>query len=148
VGPYAVAVGVIGLGLFFLIGARGIRGEALYAGVGPRAFPTIVGAALVVLGSLFLVAVRRGARFPDAEGPARRGTMAWILPGLALGTLVLQPAGFPLAALVVFVLGARGFGSRRWARDAVIGALVAVAVYVGFSRMLGVTLPGGLLDRF
>ena len=60
-GPLAVGVGVAALGLFFLLGAQTISGEAVYAGVGPRAFPTVIGAALVVLGVACVIAVRRGA---------------------------------------------------------------------------------------
>lgn len=147
-GPLAVGVGVAGLGLFFLLSARTIPGDAPYAGVGPRAFPTLIGAALVVLGVSFLIAVRRGAEFPSAATPAERGVMPWILGGLAAAAAVIVPLGFPVAAALLFVFAARGFGSRQWARNALLGAGLGLVVYVVFSRALGVSLPGGPLDRW
>ncbi len=147
-GPLLVGVGVTGLGLFLLLNARTIPGEAAYAGVGPRAFPTLVGAALVALGAAFLVALRRGVEFPSAAAPAERGALPWLLGGLVVATVLLTPAGFPPAAAILFVLAARGFGSRRWLRNLGLGVLIGVAVYVLFSRGLGVSLPGGPLDRW
>lgn len=146
--PLAVGAGVTALGLFFLVGAQTIAGETPYAGVGPRAFPTLIGAALTVLGVAFLIAVRRGMTFPEAGGPVERGTMPWILGGLAAATLAMGPLGFPVAALLLFVLTARGFGSRRWGWNVVLGAVLGVVVYYVFSRALGVSLPGGLFERW
>ncbi len=142
----AVAAGVVGLGLFFLLGARGIAGEAQYAGVGPRAFPTLVGAGLVIVGGALGVAVLRGRAFPSLPPPVERGALPWILSGLALAVPLLQPLGFALTAALVFVLTARGFGSRGWGRDALVGLLLGVAVYLVFSLGLGVSLPGGPFD--
>ena len=39
---------------------------------------------------------------------------------------------------------AYAFGSRRFLRDAVVAILVAVIVYVGFTRGLHLQLPAGL----
>jgi putative tricarboxylic transport membrane protein len=146
-GALAVGAGVTGLGLFFLLGARAIPGEAAYAGVGPRVFPILIGAALLVLGAAFLVSV---ARAPDAprETPGRRGTLVWILGGVVLATAAVRPLGFPAAAALLFTLGARGFGDRRWLRSLLLGAALGVGIYVAFSRALGVSLPGGPLAVF
>jgi putative tricarboxylic transport membrane protein len=146
VGPLVVGVLVAGLGLFFLLGARTVASEAGQAGVGPRAFPTLIGAGLVVLGLAFVIAVRRGMEFSAAAGPAERGVLPWILAGLVGGILAIEPLGFPVAAAWLFVMGARGFGSRRWARNAVVGVALGLVVYLVFARALGVSLPGGLVD--
>jgi putative tricarboxylic transport membrane protein len=37
-------------------------------------------------------------------------------------------------------------GSRRTARDVIIGVVLSVVIYFGFTRLLGVRLPVGLLD--
>jgi putative tricarboxylic transport membrane protein len=148
-GATVVGLAVAGLGLFFLLGARTIEGEAGQAGVGPRAFPTLIGAGLVVLGAAFVNAVRRGRmELPGAaEQPAARGVLPWLLAGLAGGIVLIEPLGFPVAAAWLFVLGARGFGSPRWVRNAVLGVLLGVLVYLVFARALGVSLPGGPMDR-
>jgi putative tricarboxylic transport membrane protein len=146
IGPLVLGILVAGLGLFFLLGARSIAGEAATSGVGPRAFPTLIGGGLVVLGLSFVIAVRRGMTFPAVAEPARRGVLPWILAGIVGGILIVEPLGFPLAAAWFFVLGTRGFGSRRWARNALLGVVLGVLVYLVFARALGVTLPGGPID--
>jgi putative tricarboxylic transport membrane protein len=144
-GPLAVGVVVVSLGLFFLLGARTVAGEA-EAGVGPRTFPALIGAGLVLLGIAFVIAVRRGLEFPAAAGPGRRGVLPWLLAGLVGGILAIEPLGFPVAAAWLFVMGARGFGSRRWAHNAVLGVVLGLVVHLIFARALGVSLPGGLID--
>jgi putative tricarboxylic transport membrane protein len=151
-GPLAVAAGVVGLGLVLLVGAFRISGEAAYAGVGPRAFPVLVGGALALLGVILAVAIRRGLVLTPESGEDVDATMeadlrplAWIGAGLVLSIVLLERAGFPLTGALLFTLTARAFGSRRLVRDALIGLLVATATYVVFARGLGVSLPGGPL---
>jgi putative tricarboxylic transport membrane protein len=59
--------------------------------------------------------------------------------------LLLMPAGFIIAATVLFVLVARAFSSRRMLRDAVAGLLLALIVYFSFTAGLGLVLPKGIL---
>jgi putative tricarboxylic transport membrane protein len=151
-GPLAIAAGVIGLGLFFLLGALRLSGEAAYAGVGPRAFPVVIGGALVVLGVALAVALLRGLEIEpesgedvDASREADLRPLGWIVAGIALSVFILERAGFPLTAAIVFTLTARAFGSRRLLRDAAIGLVLATLTYLIFARGLGVSLPGGPL---
>ena len=153
-GAVAVAAGVIAIGLGLLLGARAIPSEAAYAGVGPRAFPLLIGAALTVLGVALAAALFRGMRLEpeagedvDAAATADWRAMAWLLAGLALAVLTIERLGFPVAAALVFVLGARGFGSRAWLRDLGLGLALSVVTWWLFARGLGVSLPGGLLER-
>jgi putative tricarboxylic transport membrane protein len=145
-GALAAGVVVSGLGLFFLLGLFAIGGDAGHAGVGPRAFPALVGSGLLVLGIAFAIAVRRGMDFPAATGPARRGVLPWIVAGLAGGILAIEPLGLPVAAAWLFVAGARGFGSRRWLLNAAPGGGLGLVLYLVFARALGVSLPGGPVD--
>ena len=147
-GPLAVGVGVAGLGLFFLLGAQTVPGEAQYAGVGPRVFPSVIGAGLVALGAAFLVAVRRGTEFPNLALPPEPGVLPWMLGGLVAATVLVERAGFPVAATVLFAFAARAFGSRRWLVNVLLGVVLGVVVYIAFARMLGIALPGGPLALF
>jgi putative tricarboxylic transport membrane protein len=125
-GALGLAVGVTALGLALLAGAFLVQGEAAYAGVGPRAFPLFVGAGLTLLGAVLVVALLRGA---------------------VLAAATLQPLGFPVAAALVFTAGARAFGSRRWIGNLAAGLVLGAVTWLLFARGLGVSLPGGLLDR-
>ena len=128
-----------------LLGAREIPGEASYAGVGPRAFPVLIGTGLLLAGAAFAVTVLRGATVPAAALPADRRAAAWVAAGLALAIVLVRPAGFAVAAALVFALTARGFGSRRPVVDGLLGLALGVAIDLAFARGLGVSLPRGPL---
>ena len=90
-------------------------------------------------------------RTPDE--PAERGehpflgsVFAWVSAGLAAQMALIHSAGFVIAAAVLFACVARGFGSRRWARDAAAGFVLGIAVFLFFVRFLNVNLPAGWLQ--
>jgi putative tricarboxylic transport membrane protein len=58
---------------------------------------------------------------------------------------LMKSAGFVVAAGVLFLCVARGFGSVRPVRDLLIGLLLGLAVFLFFVRFLNVSLPAGLL---
>ena len=57
----------------------------------------------------------------------------------------LDPIGFVPASALFFVAVAWILGSRRIVRDAVTGVLLALAVYLSFTRLLEIGLPSGVL---
>jgi putative tricarboxylic transport membrane protein len=52
--------------------------------------------------------------------------------------------GFVVASTLMFAIAARAFGSRRPARDTIVGLAIAAVIYVAFTRGLGVGLPHGV----
>jgi putative tricarboxylic transport membrane protein len=58
---------------------------------------------------------------------------------------LIHTAGFVLAAVVLFVCIARGFGSRRPLRDAAFGLVLGLMAFLFFVRFLNVNLPAGWL---
>ena len=64
---------------------------------------------------------------------------------------LFERGGFVIASSALFWVAARGFGSRRPLRDAVIAVALAVVVFLAFTRGLGLSLPlgvlGGLLEK-
>jgi putative tricarboxylic transport membrane protein len=147
--PWGLGVAVILVGLVWIYGALSLGHTATYAVVGPGLFPALIGAGLVVLGGLLLVAVARGERFEPQEAedadPSRRPSWAafWsIVAAGAVPIVVVRPLGFPVAAALTFALTARGFGSRRLPLDLVVGFLLGAACWLLFSRLLGLSLPG------
>ena len=53
-----------------------------------------------------------------------------ISAGIVLHMIVIGWAGFIIAGTLLFVLVARGFGSRRPVRDAIIAVVLAIVVYL------------------
>lgn len=149
----ALSVAVLALGLFVAIGAAGLPGSRSYSAIGANFVPWIVGAGLVVLGLWLLAETFTGgwrSRVADDAGergehPFHRGAFAWVSAGLFAQMALIHSAGFVVAAAALFGCVARGFGSRRWLRDATVGLVLGLTVFLFFVRFLNVNLPAGWL---
>lgn len=150
-GQVAVAAGVAAIGVLITWGSFYLPTGGGYAQVGPGVVPRIVGLAILVLaGFLFREAFTGGFRDVDeaaeAKMPMHWSSFAWVSAGITGYGLAIEHAGFILASTLLFVLVARGFASRRWVSNTVVGAVLAVAVFALFNYGLGLTLPAGWLS--
>lgn len=150
-GDLLVALGVLALGGFFAYGALQINVTQSYARVGPRFFPLLVAAGLVVCGALLLAQALRGrAADPeggedvDADAPTDWRAVLLVAVGLVLTALLMERLGFPVTAGGLFWAVAFAFGSRSPLAPAV-GVGLALVVYLAFTRLLGLDLPAGVL---
>jgi putative tricarboxylic transport membrane protein len=142
----------VALGLFALVRAGSIN-EPLTAGsMGPRALPYMVGGALVLSGLAVLVAVLRGHRGEPEQGEdvADDGHTDWAVVGMLVGLFLVHvflivPAGWPIAAAVLFAGSAIVLGAKPWWRAVVIGLLLALVLQASFAGALGVSMPAGPL---
>jgi putative tricarboxylic transport membrane protein len=149
-GQLAVAAGVAAIGALVLAGSFYLPTGGGYAQVGPGLVPRLVGILTLVLGALLLrEAFTGGFRGVDEEAEARRPmdwrAFAWVSAGIIVYGLFVELAGFILSSAALFVLVARGFGSRRWLLNAVVAVVLAVVVFAIFNYGLGLTLPAGVL---
>ena len=64
---------------------------------------------------------------------------------VALHVVLLERAGFVIAAAVLFWLAARAFDPRHPLRDGVFAVVLSAAAYVVFARVLQLSLPAGVL---
>jgi putative tricarboxylic transport membrane protein len=145
----AIGLGVIALAGLALRQTLAIPVSPLYAKVGPTVFPLIMVGGLALFGALLLLAAWRGG-WQDAEEAqvvVDRAALTLVAAGLLANVLLIGPAGFTVASTVMFALIARGFGSRRLARDAGLGFALALGAYFGFARTLGVNIGAGPLER-
>ena len=147
-GEMLVSLGLIALGSFVIYETQSIAETQGYAQIGPRLFPYLIGIGLTLCGAVLgWQALSGGWRnVPlDQEGHDTPDWLAFavISAGIVLHMIVIGWAGFILAALLLFVMVARGFGSRRPVRDVVIAAVLAVLVFVLFTYGLGLNLPKG-----
>jgi putative tricarboxylic transport membrane protein len=147
-GELAVAAGVGLLGLFVAWQTFGIAAGGGYAQVGPRLFPGIVGATLLAFAVLLGREALAGG-FRNVEGepdaPAAVPGFLWVSGAVLAHLAIIGSAGFVGATVVLFVGVARGMGSTRPLRDALIGLALAIVVFVLFTRGLGLNLPSGPL---
>ncbi|GAB4064128.1 tripartite tricarboxylate transporter TctB family protein [Ancylobacter sonchi] len=148
--PWWVPGGVIAFGGVMLYGATQLGQSDAHSGVGPGLFVTIIGIALVVLGVALGVQVARGVAFTSPEGEdaygevddedrTHRGPLLLAIASLAAPLVLMQAAGFPVTAAVVFAGVARAFGSRRPVVDILTGAVLGAVAWF-FFNWLGVNL--------
>lgn len=140
--PYWIGVGLILIGAVWLYNAAGLPQGARYAAVGPGLFVTLTGGALVLLGAILIVQIRRGESFvpqdaEEADAGASMDKRAFFtaLLGVALPIVMMGPLGMPLTSTIAFVLVARAFGSQRWWLDAIYGAALATLAWLLFARL-------------
>jgi putative tricarboxylic transport membrane protein len=149
-GELFVSLALTALGIFVIMGTQSIPAGAGYSQIGPRAFPYLIGSGLLIIGGILTwQAVSGGWRnVPmDQEEHASPDWAAFALISAAviLHMVSIGWAGFILASTFLFILIARGFGSRRVVRDIVVGAVLSTAAFFIFTLGLGLKLPNGLL---
>jgi putative tricarboxylic transport membrane protein len=146
-GELLLSLGLIALGSFILFETHTIAETQSYSGVGPRLFPYLIGFGLTACGAVLAwQAVAGGWRhLPIDDNHAMPDWLAFgiISAGIVLQMVVIGWAGFILASALLFVLIARGFGSRRLARDALLALVLATVVFLVFTKALGLNLPAG-----
>jgi putative tricarboxylic transport membrane protein len=157
-----LGLGIAALGAFIIYETQAIRVIPIYAKVGPRDIPMIIGAILALLGLALAWQGWRARSAPrpaagmDAPGsvldtPGTGGSATDWIPVIAIAVgliqqiLLLELLGFVPTAAILFFCVAFGFGSRRYLRDIVIAIALAVVAYVGFVHALGLNLPAGVL---
>jgi putative tricarboxylic transport membrane protein len=153
VGEVLMALGILSTGLFFLLGAMNITALGTYARIGPRFFPYLVGAGLLLAGFLLLwqsagahkISVR-GYRAAIAPAPENWVAVSWIAGGLILNVALMESAGYILSTACLFFFAARGLGSRRYFINVLAGLSLAVVTFLAFTRLLDLHLPLGLLE--
>ena len=72
--------------------------------------------------------------------------MAIVATAIGLHVVLLEIAGYVIAATVCFWGVAYAFGSRRILKDLAISAVFAIIVYFSFSKGLNINLPSGIFE--
>jgi putative tricarboxylic transport membrane protein len=114
--------------------------------VGPKAMPVIVSAGLALL------AIGNGISAFRGDLPAR-DSLDWkpiilILGGLAcLIILIAIGGGFMIGTAILFATTSAAFGRKAFLVDLLIGAVLAVIIYLLFAKLLTLALPAGPLEH-
>lgn len=114
---------------------------------GPKAFPMITIALLLVVAALLTVSILRHPEDPSPQGEDVSSN--WRSVGLVVGTLVLfilllETAGWIIAAALLFTGVAVGLGSRRFALLLGVGFTISSLIQLIFVGLLGLSLPPGV----
>jgi putative tricarboxylic transport membrane protein len=144
-GEAVLAAFVLALGVFVAVETAMLRGGPGYAAIGPKLFPWLVAAGLLLVGLALLYEARAGAVAQPAGFQLDLPPAVAVTAGLVLQMVLMKPAGFVIASAALFVAVAYAFGSRRLALNAAVGLVLCAVTYVAFTRGLGLVLPAGLL---
>jgi putative tricarboxylic transport membrane protein len=130
--------------------------------VGPRTFPLLIGALMLVVSAVLAVrqlrvaagyAGRRtgpvsgGVPLEDEEMPIRDWTAVGLVLAALLGLfIVFEPLGF-VAAISAFVFGlATFFAPRQWLLNLTVALIFSVSFFYLFTTVLGIPLPRGVFE--
>ena len=144
-GEAALAAFVLGLGLFVAVETAMLRTGPGYAAIGPKLFPWLVAAGLLLVGGALLYEARAGAVAHPAGFDLDLPPALMVTAGLVLQMILMKPAGFVIASTVMFVAVTHALGSRRLVLNVAVGFVLCLATYVAFRWGLGLILPAGLL---
>ena len=121
--------------------------------VSPQTFPYMVATFTSLVGIGLIMQVLRGRLgTPEGDEPgdpflgANFKTMAIIATSIALHVILLEIAGYVIAATVCFFGVAYGFGSRKYLKDLGISLAFALVVYFSFTIGLNINLPSGFFE--
>ena len=116
--------------------------------LGPKAFPVLLGIALIAAAILLFVETLKPADAPAAKAPRESFRYLWLIGGVTVWTAlyfgVFDYAGY-LVTTIIYLLGLTAVfnpGKRR--ANILTSVLFALGSYVLFVKILGVTLPKGV----
>jgi putative tricarboxylic transport membrane protein len=151
-GQYLLAAALAAVGLWTIIDARGLT-VGFGDPVGPRVFPYVVGAAMLVLAALLAVATARGDVAEGEEGedidlttPPDWLTVGKLVGILLLNTFLVEILGWAITGALLFAGCAWALGSRTLVRDLIVGVVLSVGSWYFFYVGLDVPLSPGILD--
>jgi len=112
-GEALLAAFVLLLGVFVAVETTMLRSGPGYAAIGPKLFPWLVAAGLLLVGAALLHGARAGAVAQPAGFDLDLPPALAVTLGLVLQMVLMRPAGFVIATAVLFVAVAYALGSRR-----------------------------------
>ncbi len=134
----------LGIGIGFMIGAIRLQiGKPTEPQ--PGFFPFLGGVILIVLSAIFLCEVQLG-RTGETRAFGKLRSPSIVVLGLILYVAGLEPLGYIVATALLSAAVLRVLETKFRVLFPV-SLLLAIGSYILFDRLLGVTLPGGLLAK-
>ena len=150
-----VGAGVLLTGLGLAWGATSISSDAGYGGVGPNFLPWLCAIVLTLCGAWLVWEARTGGyrQMGEGDGVAPNWSgLVWISAGLLLNAALITNVGFIFGCTLCYVLAVQGLRRaagqpiaghvRTWISDVLTGLAIAAPVFWGFTKFLGINLPG------
>ena len=121
--------------------------------VSPQTFPYMVAGFASLIGIFLIIDVLRGNHgTPEGDEPGdplvpvNYSTLLIVAAAIGLHVVLLEIAGYIIAATVCFWGVAFGFGSRKYLKDFAVSIIFAVVIYFAFTKGLNINLPSGIFE--
>lgn len=144
----AAALVILAGAAAYLIGARRLVSPAMADPLGPSAFPTLLGASLLLLAVILLLfppASSKEPERPGAKGLARFGRSGLVLALLVANALTMEWLGYALSTFLFFLGALIVLGEKPWPRGLLFSLTFTGGLYFLFARVLRLNLPVGTL---
>ena len=119
--------------------------------ISPRVFPYAVAGLLMGLSAMLFINILRGdTALPEGhpEGtPIEKSdfkSFGTVLASFLAFLLLIERAGFIIAASITFFGITVAFDNKKHGRAAIFGTLFITLIYLAFTRFLNVQLPAGI----
>lgn len=133
------------IGIFVTIKGIGLGVGALQEPQ-PGFFLLVSGGILTILSAIFLVCACLGhSKGIEAFGELRRPII--LIMGLAVYTMILDLTGYIIATIILSLIIQYILGTRQLWKLAAHSLIVSLGTYFMFDRLLGLSLPSGILAR-
>jgi putative tricarboxylic transport membrane protein len=121
--------------------------------VSPKVFPYAVSILLMALTLALVIQILRGEiATPEGAEPGEKiektdyKTFTLVLASILSFMLLIERAGFVIAASLTFFGITVAFDNKRHLRSAIGGTIFITIVYFSFTRFLNVQLPAGIFE--
>ena len=148
IGEAVLGLVVLGLGLFVVAETALMEVAPSNAAIGPRLFPFLVAAGLLVVGLLVLRQAFFGHIAHERGFELDWKAVALVAVGLLVQLLLVESLGWIVATTLLYLLAALAFAERRLLVTLLIGLALTGLTFVVFNYGLGLSLPtGSVLER-
>jgi putative tricarboxylic transport membrane protein len=116
--------------------------------LGPKAFPVLLGIALILAATLLFFETLKKSAEPVTEKPRENQRHLWIIGGVILWTAlyfgVFDSAGYLASTTIYLLVLTAAFNRDKRLANILTSVLFALGSYILFAKILGVTLPKGV----
>lgn len=117
--------------------------------LGPKAFPILLGIALILAAILLFVETLKAAPATTGSAPRESRRHWWLIGGVVVWTALyfalFDRAGYLLTTVVYLLPLMAIFNPGKWLANVLTSVLWAAGSYALFVKVLGVSLPAGVM---
>jgi len=111
----------------------------------PGFFPLLAGVFLSGVSIIYLLRALPKKRSAGRQPVGAAWRPVFLIAGLFIYSIILDPLGYVIATVVLSMIILRILEPKTWWKLVTIGLGTSIGSYVLFDRILGVTLPLGIL---